>query len=84
MEQILMILIAFAISVFCVFIYLLGVRHGKALKSGAEVKLEPRKAIVRSITKHKEHKEIERKQDDFTKQVNELFAYDGRVRRVDK
>lgn len=85
MEIIIGISLGLVIAFLSVFCYVLGVTHGRKVQTGCEVKLEPLKAMSRPLKEHRKHKEEEKeriekkaKTDEFTKQINELFAYDGR------
>lgn len=82
MEILIGISLGLVISFLSVSFYALGISHGKQVKNGCTVKLDPLKAIVKPMKDHAEKKETEKKQDEFSKQVNELFAYDGRKKVV--
>lgn len=84
MDILIGILLGVIIGSVAICFYALGLSHGRAVKDGTEVKFEPHRPFVKAVkvVRHvKEKKETEKKQDEFTKQVNELFAYDGRQRK---
>lgn len=78
MEILIGIMLGLFITLIGVFFYCLGISHGRAVKDGATVKLEPVKAITRKMKQVAKEKETEKKQDEFTLQINELFNYNGR------
>jgi hypothetical protein len=77
MEILIGISLGLVIAFLSVYFYALGISHGKMVKDGRTVKLEPLKAIVKPIKERAKEKELKNEEDIFAKQVNEILFYNG-------
>lgn len=84
MEIIVGVTLGLVISFLSTGFYALGVRHGKQVKDGCTVNIEPYKAITeqvnsvsKSISDKKERKELSKHEQEFSNEINKILSYNG-------